>query len=699
MLFKKNDFYTLAKIYHSYLRISLPQRLTRTMMVVLLFCSVTGEAASIEIPYIPLEVSTFPEKLAIFCKKTPDENCENIKIGNYSGLDVATLRTKWEEAEEIFSVRDKGGHIEPLAHVEVSAAQSIHLQGGTIEQQAVYGLTDFVMTRAKAEASLFMQEEFCNKLCKENSEEREYFKNLCVAFEAMDVSMSLHGMGSYLRAAARKDIEQLPDTYLEKQAKKLKDSHKDYAGALTAARIVLAAYRETREGRSPAELIRGISHIKKQGCEEPNGYCENLMKSLRSSSLLIKAFEENYYDYNFPDGTDSELQKRYVAIGVYFSFVERVKELNDILGLSLNKEKFDEEAKNILKIVERLSFIQKKMVEIKTITKSLSEPVKIFGRDSYDPRLRLGERIAAIDKAVDLLQDVSLNIKIVNEILQLWGEDEITKETKGTIEYQMKKVYLVLDTARELVKGDDAGLMVAALNMAEHIRSDINEMENQKKKEQRKNDNKKEKKQKEEKKQIDFLSGNAVKFIPVLTEIANAQNSKEVANIIEAAAAPAGSYRQKKTRPLTSLTAFMGLNVMGAEKYETEESSEKSNYRWNAFAPLGVHLTQPWTEWRPGFVEKYDNWFHSGGIFLSLIDLGPMVNAREDKEVESQPNVGFKQLFSPGMFLTLALYKPVTAGIGISATPEILKTEETGEDISAWRWQVFVAFDLTILPF
>ncbi len=178
--------------------------------------------------------------------------------------------------------------------------------------------------------------------------------------------------------------------------------------------------------------------------------------------------------------------------------------------------------------------------------------------------------------------------------------------------------------------------------------------------------------------------------IPVMVEITNAKTSQDVANVLEAAAAPVASYRQKGKRSMTSLTALFGAGLFAKEHYDLNGQREQRSLDVQAFAPVGVHVSYP--------IPGKTDWFTYFGGFVSLIDLGPLVSTRDASGVESKANAGFKQIFSPGIYLTLHLKGPFNIGYGVAKTPDLLKST-TGQDITEWRQQAFIAMDLTLLPF
>jgi len=656
-------------------------RLKQFLPILLVLVVVTMEPASsfardLVIPYIPREISTFPAQMVSYCNDQENRPlCDKIKKDYLPVLtekDIQTLRDIWGKAPKQAVTRKRVLKLEKMDTDYINSdpvyAAAID-KSGTLEERVIEGMTDFVITRAKAEAALYIQDELNNQLCREGSEKRDYFKSTCIAVNAaMDTSMSLHGMGSYLRMAIRRDLENIPDKILEKEIEfsaKEPAARLDKAEALTAARIVLAGYRESRNGRMPIELISGISEIRKFECERDGGYCTELLSTMRIASYIVRSLDQTNGDYSFPqeDAPAATELQRYKLIGAYFAFEEFEAEINKNLS---PQSKLEIKQTSVKMVQKYLGFagLEAKLDRVRRIINSIHQPIKVDdGTYNYDPRLNIYEKMMALDSAFDLLEEAAAATFDLREALGIFVSADESSSKKDLFYERMEEVRYIFDVARQLLKGDEAALMVAAMSMDSHLANKI-------------------------------IPKEVNSYIPVFTEIANANSSREVSNILEAASVQVGSYRQKKTRRLTTLNAFVGADIWGKEVYETDTSKEEYSYSRALFAPVGIHITKPLRR-KPQWIG--DEFLHNFGGFVSLIDLGPMVNTREQADIESQPNIGFKQLLSPGVFLTMGLWRSLTLGGGWSITPEIVRTKTEG-DVSAHRWQIFLALDLTLMP-
>jgi hypothetical protein len=125
----------------------------------------------------------------------------------------------------------------------------------------------------------------------------------------------------------------------------------------------------------------------------------------------------------------------------------------------------------------------------------------------------------------------------------------------------------------------------------------------------------------------------------------------------------------------------------------------------SVFSPVGAHATM-----------NLGSSVHAG-LFLAVLDLGTLTSTRiaeetsskngVDVEVDSEPNLSFRQVFAPGAFVTLGVAGPLVIGGGVQAVPEARKVRiadtATQESTSAleggFRALGFVSVDVTFWVF
>jgi hypothetical protein len=153
-----------------------------------------------------------------------------------------------------------------------------------------------------------------------------------------------------------------------------------------------------------------------------------------------------------------------------------------------------------------------------------------------------------------------------------------------------------------------------------------------------------------------------------------------------------GSYKGKYERTVIAVNALLGVTA-GAD---FTPAGGPPGAAIGLFTPVGLHVTTPIA----------DHWLHVGAM-LSVIDLGALTSTRlgGSSAIEKSPNVGFAQIFSPGLFATLGIAKaPVVIGGG-AVTPslraqDLLDTNNkvTGTTtVPSIRVEGFIAFDLPVL--
>jgi len=196
-----------------------------------------------------------------------------------------------------------------------------------------------------------------------------------------------------------------------------------------------------------------------------------------------------------------------------------------------------------------------------------------------------------------------------------------------------------------------------------------------------------------------------VRWLPFVAEVASAKDPDALQATLESAAEPVGGYRGKrgaKNKFTFSLAALAGVQG-GLETIVAGPASSDTAGHLGFFAPIGVDL-----QW--GFGKHM-----SGGVFFSLIDLGALVDFRQSSgpstpgtdevRINSQAEVGFGQVVSPGVHAVLGLgNSPLTLGLGAAVSPRLRSVEvgrgngvvESSQD-STLRLMMSFSVDITML--
>ena len=194
----------------------------------------------------------------------------------------------------------------------------------------------------------------------------------------------------------------------------------------------------------------------------------------------------------------------------------------------------------------------------------------------------------------------------------------------------------------------------------------------------------------------------------VLSFAIDLATAKDAEAVIEGIAAPVGAWQGKLEDTVFSISGFVG-GALGYESTRVDGADVKSR-SVGPIAALGFDINVP---------GKLGGFFHDGlrpGLFLSVIDVGALMSYgydtpsqnTNDKSLQAGQTtpIGFAQIFAPGAFVRLGISRtPLVIGGGVSFLPRgrsITTTDSamtTSEERSAVRWSLFLAVDVTILPF
>lgn len=187
--------------------------------------------------------------------------------------------------------------------------------------------------------------------------------------------------------------------------------------------------------------------------------------------------------------------------------------------------------------------------------------------------------------------------------------------------------------------------------------------------------------------------------MPLFIEIAQSQDEVDVRAALDKVSSPVGAWRLKRTENIASLGALVG-GFRGTEwlKSPQVETTRAHSAIAGMFAPVGIDFSLPLAK------------NSTVGLFVSVIDVGNLVSARlkEDEgkgadvtAIDSEPKVGFAQVYSPGAYLRFGLGEtPLVLGWGVSYTPGLRTAQTSAGEVrlDATRYVVFLAVDITILP-
>jgi hypothetical protein len=201
------------------------------------------------------------------------------------------------------------------------------------------------------------------------------------------------------------------------------------------------------------------------------------------------------------------------------------------------------------------------------------------------------------------------------------------------------------------------------------------------------------------------------RFAALAASLASAQSSEDMRAAFESAASPVGSFREKRGadgRVKLAVNSYVGVSCgfeILAPSPGLPDSLRGGTPAAGFFAPLGLEIST-------NFASEFPS---SAGLFFSVLDFGALGQARLEDRVEGdlvvaqEPQLGFEQIFSPGLFVTLGVTRdaPFSLGVGAQLTPKLRALErvlaEDGQttrvpvtEAPALRVHAFFALDLVI---
>lgn len=151
---------------------------------------------------------------------------------------------------------------------------------------------------------------------------------------------------------------------------------------------------------------------------------------------------------------------------------------------------------------------------------------------------------------------------------------------------------------------------------------------------------------------------------------------------------PVGSYAYKRQASFTvALNSYPGL-AGGAETLSGDIRDSKAV--GGLACPIGLELN-----WGTGIAGLR-------GIFISAFDLGAVATYRfssTDSTYANSPQLGWKQLVSPGLYLLLQQRNhPITLGLGVQLTPELRRVSGDAAELgkNALRLGAFLSMDIPL---
>lgn len=184
------------------------------------------------------------------------------------------------------------------------------------------------------------------------------------------------------------------------------------------------------------------------------------------------------------------------------------------------------------------------------------------------------------------------------------------------------------------------------------------------------------------------------KYGKLMATIILAESSEDISQALESVANQTGGYIVRQKSQFSTTVSFYPGAAAGFESSKVSGQSSTSGSFASATLPIGVEWAIG-TNWKP---------VSAVGLFIQVLDLGAVLNYslnNDNEQLNDNPEIGFKQVLSPGGYLTLHITNsPITIGFGAKYLPNLrtISASDQSPELQANVFQVggFLAVDLNV---
>jgi hypothetical protein len=204
----------------------------------------------------------------------------------------------------------------------------------------------------------------------------------------------------------------------------------------------------------------------------------------------------------------------------------------------------------------------------------------------------------------------------------------------------------------------------------------------------------------------DKLPDPAPRYLTLIVDISNAKTAGDVQTALNNAAAPVGSWRDKRKATSISVTGIVGVAGGWEQPISGGTKATNGNMSGGLIGAVGIDIAC-----------GIPNSNSTGGLFLSVLDVGQLIStpiaptttsSSGGAQTKAVAGTDFQlaQVFSPGAYARFGLgNSPFTLGFGGAFAPRLRQFETldakgttTKELFSVFRANVFLAVDVTMFP-
>lgn len=530
---------------------------------------------------------------------------------------------------------------------------------GINQAALLFGLTDFLLKRAETEVRDWVLQDFASDLCDkkpggyENVRIHILLDHTCTVFAPGGEAVPLLlGNGAMLRSVLQEDLRGLLETLTEETLRISKNEGKRQDPS-AAAHVLATAVREIIDGTSPAVALRQMS--------DPRG----------------KAFLDSPFGAKMLNGTFTT--DRPLSQGLFLATQaltamplqsetalempenrNQIRYLIKVVAINLKGEggKYDGENRILVDgVLQKLASFENLYQTLKPAVEKFKQASTTFEsavRKDTSSEIRLQTFGAFTYQAIALVQELS-------KFSASGLPPEVTRMLDA-----------VKNASRDIATGNYAAFSVNVVVVAQELGVEMPNALTR----------------------MIFLGG----------QLAMVQDAESAEQAIEAFAAPPGSWRRKREGNwYWTINAYVGGVIGGEHVSATGDIGVRAKGDWSPVT--GLHIPVGLEVGVPEACVPIPRVTHlcsgSLGIFAQVIDLGVLVSYRLDESdtVDQMPEVGVRQVFSPGIYGTFGFgNSPISLLAGFSYLPALraLSTDENVE-LNAWRYSLSVVFDIPLL--
>lgn len=575
------------------------------------------------------------------------DNVKQLMLGYYpTANDIATAQLNSNNYFQNLFVDNAGN-----AAADPYAANLFSNPGSMDVTAIADGFARFIVKRTKEELSIAFFEKFKTAL-DDNPDIQSLFPKTYQSLQAID--SEIYTFKAYiqtLREAFESDLSALPDNLPQ-----IIDNHEDFFNSKPDLKATLLSgfyiAKAIKDGTHPGEIIEFFPVSKWDNASIDKNY----IAAFKTMHLISTSFRDGNSTGNYwvasteirKLATDTILLKLYLGLlsekakqdsGITYVISGGTTTLSDVLqSNSANLQAYRNFFSGLL---VKTKAIESQIADMKTVTDSLR----------YEKYYRL------VSDGIDVMDYVVSNQELLGLKKNVVNLGELTEPYFTTTKS-------VADLAIDVNRRKYASVIVALVNIID--KNLVGETKN--------------------------LPDTKLlfKYGSFMAAVANAKNSDEVEDAIEAFALPAGSARIKRETDFSvSINSYCGL-FYGGENIKGVDNGYKGTF--GVTAPIGIAISAGKTK----FLSCKTHASHS--LFFSLVDLGAVTAFRfKDDTTESVPKIELKDIISPGIFYSLGIAgTPLSFNVGYQIGPLLRTVKETENSYSSSYSRISVALVVDI---